>query len=157
MLFQCPAYGFFRVQGWVFAGSSGEPQEHLLDLIDRVALRLGLVRVGDAVLHTGADQAKPRALQRPVGGGDLSDEFSTLPTLLLHALDALDLTADATKSLPQVVDDLLGQIHCYTLAPRRPNHDRFAVELPAPRAWPWQRSAGATSPSTCSMWLPQPA
>jgi hypothetical protein len=40
----------------------------------------------------------------------------------------------------------------------RPNHDRLVVVATLVGGSPahWQRSAGGTSPSTCSMWLPHP-
>src|SRR5271165_4207897 len=70
---------------------SGQLHEHALDLLEGIAVDLGLLGVGQAVGEAGGHEPEARLLERLGGGGDLRHDVAALATRVEHALDPLDL------------------------------------------------------------------
>ena len=90
---------------------SGQLHEHPLHIGHRVTGRCGFLRVGDAPRQTGGDQQKSGLIKRLARRRDLRHDIATIPLISEHLLNASDLTLDLAKSLIQIGQHALGDLH----------------------------------------------
>ena len=91
--------------------TSCELHEHLLDVVDVVALLGRSIGVVEAVGETGGDELEPGLVEGFAGGGDLGHDVAAFAAVGQHLLDAADLALDPAEPLEEVVNGLFGQVH----------------------------------------------
>jgi hypothetical protein len=99
---------------------SGQVEEHLLDIVELIALLGRCIGVVQAPGEACRDQMEPGLLEGARRGRELGDDLTAVAAVGQHRLDAAHLTLDPTEAPGQVVDGLVGQIHGRLLALRIP-------------------------------------
>jgi rhodanese-related sulfurtransferase len=93
------------------APGSAEGEEELLHLARGHAVGLGRLGLSEAVAHAGGHEAKAGAVERGLGGRQLSDDRPAVGALVEEALDAAHLALGAPEAVAHVVGDVVGELH----------------------------------------------